>query len=101
CGACTVVVDGMLARSCLVFAPQVEGAQVRTIEGVSSDEALHPLAAAFQKHHALQCGFCTPGIIMSTLNFLETTPAPTEREVRYMLSGHICRCTGYEGMVRA
>ena len=101
CGACTVDIDGRAVRSCLRFAVQVDGARIGTVEGLAKDGALSPLQEAFRRHHALQCGFCTPGILISATQFLETNPDPTEAEVRDMLSGHICRCTGYEGMVRA
>ena len=101
CGACTVVVDGQINRSCLRYAVQVDGADILTIEGLARDGELSPLQQAFSRHHALQCGFCTPGILMSATKYLEANPNPTEHEVRDMLSGHICRCTGYEGMVRA
>ena len=88
-------------RSCLRFAVQVDGAEIGTVEGLATGGALSPLQEAFRRRHALQCGFCTPGILISATQFLETSPNPTEEEVRDMLSGHICRCTGYEGMVRA
>ena len=101
CGACTVDIDGRAVRSCLRFAVQVDGAEIGTVEGLAKDGALSPLQEAFRRHHALQCGFCTPGILISATQFLEANPDPTEAEVRDMLSGHICRCTGYEGMVRA
>ena len=101
CGACTVDIDGRAVRSCLRFAVQVDGAGIGTVEGLAKDGALSPLQEAFRRHHALQCGFCTPGILISATQFLETNPDPTEAEVRDMLSGHICRCTGYEGIVRA
>lgn len=101
CGACTVRIDGRAVRSCLRLAVQADGADVRTVEGLAEDGALTPLQEAFRRNHALQCGFCTAGILMSASQFLETDPRPTEEEVRDMLSGHICRCTGYHGMVRA
>ena len=101
CGACTVMIDGRAARSCLRLAVQVDGAEIRTVEGLAEGDVLTPLQEAFRRHHALQCGFCTAGILMSATQYLQTNPKPTETEVRDMLSGHICRCTGYEGMVRA
>ena len=101
CGACTVNIDGRAVRSCLRFAVQVDGAEIGTVEGLAGNGTLSPLQEAFRRRHALQCGFCTAGILISATQFLETNPDPTEDEVRDMLSGHICRCTGYEGMVRA
>ncbi len=101
CGACTVMIDGLAVRSCTQYALQADGREIETVEGLSMDGTLNALQAAFRRHHALQCGFCTPGILMSATHFLRETPAPSEREVREMLSGHICRCTGYEGIVRA
>ena len=101
CGTCTVDVDGRAVRSCLRYAVQVDGAEIGTVEGLAENGTLSPLQEAFRRHHALQCGFCTAGILISATQFLETNPNPTEDEVRDMLSGHICRCTGYEGMVRA
>ena len=101
CGACTVRIDGRSQRSCLTFAVQVDGRNVETVEGLADQEGeLTDLQIAFRKHHALQCGYCTPGILMSTVDYLERHPAPSEEEVRDMLSGHLCRCTGYVGMVR-
>ena len=97
CGACTVLIDGRPARSCLAFAVQCEGAEVVTVEGLE-EGVLH---AAFRRHFALQCGFCTAGILMSLSAFLRETPRPTEREVREVLSGHLCRCTGYTPIVAA
>ena len=101
CGACTVMIDGRATRSCLRFAVQIDGAEIRTVEGLADGEDLSPLQEAFRRHHALQCGFCTAGILMSATHFLQTNPRPCEDDVRDMLSGHICRCTGYVGMVRA
>ena len=101
CGACTVVLDGRLARSCSTLAVQAEGAEITTVEGLAADGRLDSLRDAFSRHGALQCGFCTPGILASVSHFLAACPNPSESEVRDMLSGHICRCTGYEGMIRA
>jgi len=101
CGACTVLVDGRAVRSCMQLAVECEGADVRTIEGLAPEGALNVLQQAFHRHHALQCGFCTAGILMSATHFLRDTPDPTEAEVKDMLSGHICRCTGYYPIVAA
>ena len=101
CGACTVIIDGRATRSCLRYAVQVDGAEIATVEGLADGDELTPLQQAFSRHAALQCGFCTAGILMSTVQYLRETPHPSEEQVRDMLSGHICRCTGYEGMVRA
>ena len=102
CGACTVQIDGVLARSCLMLAVQLEGRDIKTIEGISNnDESLSDIQLAFRRHHALQCGFCTPGILMSTLQFLESESSPSEERVREVLSGHLCRCTGYNEIVKA
>ena len=101
CGACTVMLNGRTVRSCLLFAAQADGSEVTTIEGVGTDEALHPLQAAFQQHHALQCGFCTPGMILAAIELLRDNPDPTEAEIRVGLSGNLCMCTGYVNIVRA
>jgi carbon-monoxide dehydrogenase small subunit len=101
CGACTVVLDGEAVRSCLMFAVQAHGARITTVEGLADGERLHPLQEAFWEHHGLQCGFCTPGILMSLSCFLRDTPSPTEAEVREALSGNLCRCTGYQNIVIA
>jgi len=101
CGACTVHVDGVAGRSCLMLAVQVEGRRVDTVEGLAADQTLGDLQQAFQRHHALQCGFCTAGILMSCADFLKRVPDPSETEVREMLSGHLCRCTGYTPIVAA
>jgi 2-furoyl-CoA dehydrogenase 2Fe-2S iron sulfur subunit len=101
CGACTVVIDGVPSRSCTQYAVQADGASIETVESLADGGTLNALQAAFRNNHALQCGFCTSGILMSATAFLEETPAPTELQVREMLSGHICRCTGYDSIVRA
>jgi 2-furoyl-CoA dehydrogenase 2Fe-2S iron sulfur subunit len=102
CGACTVRIDGVAARACLTFAVQVDGRRIDTVEGLAdADGALTDLQQAFRRHHALQCGFCTAGILMSCADFLARVPDPDERHVREMLSGHLCRCTGYTNIVAA
>jgi 2-furoyl-CoA dehydrogenase 2Fe-2S iron sulfur subunit len=102
CGACTVLIDGVAVRSCLTLAVQAEGRAVTTVEALAAPGgALNPLQQAFQTHHALQCGFCTPGILMSFTDFLARNPHPSEPEIRDVLSGHLCRCTGYAGIVNA
>ena len=101
CGACTILLDGDSARSCLTLAEQAHGAEVETVEGLGTVDALHPLQRAFHEHHALQCGFCTPGMLMTALDLLRKHPSPTDTEIRDGLSGNLCRCTGYEHIVRA
>lgn len=101
CGACTVRIDGVAARSCLTLAVQVDGRRVDTVEGLAPAQGLSDLQEAFRRHHALQCGFCTAGILMSCADYLERNPNPTEDQVREMLSGHLCRCTGYTPIVAA
>ena len=101
CGACTILLDGRSARACLTFAVQADGAEVETVEGLGTVEALHPLQEAFREHHALQCGFCTPGMLMTAIDLLRRSPSPAEPEIREALSGNLCRCTGYEHVVRA
>ena len=102
CGACTVLLDGHSARSCLMLAVQANGHEVATVEGLApTADTLHPLQQAFRDNHGLQCGFCTPGILMTLVEFLHDNPAPTEQEVRVAISGNLCRCTGYQGIVAA
>ena len=102
CGACTVNIDGVAGRSCMTLAVQAEGCEVDTVEGLNKDvEGLSDLQQAFRRNHALQCGFCTAGILMSCTDYLQRNPDPTEHEVREMLSGHLCRCTGYTNIVKA
>jgi carbon-monoxide dehydrogenase small subunit len=101
CGACTVIVDGRAVRSCLMFAVQLDGKQVTTVEGLSDGKTLSPLQEAFRRHHAVQCGFCTPGMLMTARAFLQEQPAPTVEQIRDVISGNICRCTGYVGIVEA
>jgi aerobic-type carbon monoxide dehydrogenase small subunit (CoxS/CutS family) len=101
CGSCTVVVDGQLARACLMLAVQVDGASVETVEGLAEDGELHPIQRAFWDHHGLQCGFCTPGFLMTLKVFLAEEPDPTEEQVRDAISGNLCRCTGYQNIVDA
>ena len=101
CGACTVLVDGRPMKSCAMFAVQADGAKVETIEGVAQNGALHPLQEGFWEKHGLQCGFCTPGMIMTAKSLLEKNKAPTEQEIREGISGNICRCTGYNKIVEA
>ena len=101
CGACTILFNGDAVRSCLLLAVQADGASLMTVEGLAQGEALHPLQRAFQEHHALQCGFCTPGFLMTAYAFLKDTPHPTEDQVREAISGNICRCTGYVPIVQA
>jgi 2-furoyl-CoA dehydrogenase 2Fe-2S iron sulfur subunit len=102
CGCCTVLLDGVAVRSCLTLAMQADGREIATVESLAgADGTLNALQQAFRKHHALQCGFCTPGILMSFTDFLRRNPHPTEAEVIEVLSGHICRCTGYAGIISA
>ena len=102
CGACTILLDGLSARSCLMLAVQADGHEILTVEGIApNDDELHPLQQAFQDNHGLQCGFCTPGMLTTLLEFLGDNPDPTEREVREAISGNLCRCTGYQGIVDA
>jgi carbon-monoxide dehydrogenase small subunit len=102
CGACTILVDGEATRSCLMFAAQLDGAEVRTVESLASaDGALHPIQQAFTEEHGLQCGFCTPGMLMATVELLEHTPLPEPDDVREALGGNLCRCTGYQNIINA
>jgi carbon-monoxide dehydrogenase small subunit len=101
CGACTILFDGEAVRSCLLLAVQADGAELATVEGLADGDTLHPLQQAFHEHHALQCGFCTPGFLMTAVAFLRDTPTPTEADVREAISGNICRCTGYMPIVEA
>ena len=102
CGACTILFDGEAARSCILFAVQADGHEIRTVESLSSGaEPLHPLQQAFRECHGLQCGFCTPGFLMTLLPFLDENPDPSEDEIRHALSGNLCRCTGYQNIVEA
>lgn len=102
CGVCTVLVDGQAVRSCLMFAVQVNNREITTVEGLASEIGdLHPIQAAFHEAHGLQCGFCTPGILMTLIPFLKDNPNPNETEIREALSGNLCRCTGYQNIVKA
>ena len=101
CGACSVIVDGRLVCSCLMLAPEAEGRRVQTIEGLAQGGRLHPLQEKFLEHAALQCGFCTPGLLMAAKALLDANPDPTETEARYWLAGNLCRCTGYDKVIRA
>jgi carbon-monoxide dehydrogenase small subunit len=101
CGACTILMNGEAVRSCLLFAVQAEGADLRTVEGLADGDRLHPIQQAFWENHGLQCGFCTPGFLMTSVAFLRDNPHPTEREIREGLAGNLCRCTGYQNIVKA
>jgi carbon-monoxide dehydrogenase small subunit len=101
CGACTVLVDGESVKSCTMLAAQADGAAITTIEGLATDGSLHPVQQAFHEQHGLQCGFCTAGMVLAAVSFLEENPNPTERDVRLGLEGNLCRCTGYHNIVRA
>ena len=101
CGACTVLVDGRSAKSCTIFAVQADGSEIQTIEGLADGDELHPLQDGFWEEHGLQCGYCTPGMIMSAANLLQDNPAPSEEEIREGISGNLCRCTGYQHIVNA
>ena len=101
CGACTVLLDGVPVKSCTVLAVQADGRHVTTVEGLETPEGLHPMQAAFHEQHGLQCGFCTPGMMLTAIALLEENPDPSEEEIRWALSGNICRCTGYQNIVKA
>lgn len=101
CGACTILFDGKPVRSCLMFAVQAQGHEILTVEGLGTPENLHPIQEAFWEAHGLQCGFCTPGFLMTLIPFLEANPNPSEAEIRHGISGNICRCTGYQNIVEA
>src|SRR5215217_6559619 len=101
CGACTVLIDGASAKSCTVLAVQADGTDITTVEGLAKEGELHPVQKAFHENHALQCGFCTPGMIMASIDLLEANPTPTNEEIRHGLEGNLCRCTGYQNIVRA
>ena len=101
CGACTVIVDGVALKSCMMLAVQADGSRIETVEGLAPDGELHPLQQAFSSFHALQCGYCTPGMLMSAKHLLDNNPEPTEGEIRRAIQGNICRCTGYVNIVEA
>ena len=101
CGACSIRLDGELVRSCLLFAVQAEGSSIETVEGLAPGEDLHPIQQAYHEQHGLQCGFCTPGLLLATVDLLERNASPSEQEIRDYLAGNICRCTGYVGVVAA
>jgi len=101
CGACTVLLDGRAIKSCTMFAVQADGSEILTVEGLIKDGKLHPLQQAFHEEHGLQCGFCTPGMLISTCALLQRNPNPTESEIRWGISGNLCRCTGYQNIVKA
>ena len=102
CGACTIHIDGRAVKSCNILAMQAEGANITTIEGIAkADGTLHPMQAAFKEHHGLQCGFCTPGMVMSAIDLVKNTPDPSEQQIREQLEGNLCRCTGYHNIVKA
>jgi carbon-monoxide dehydrogenase small subunit len=101
CGACTVLLDGRAVKSCTILAVQADGATVTTIEGLADGATLHPVQAAFHEKHGLQCGFCTPGMVMSTVYLLQTNPSPTDEEIKHALDGNLCRCTGYVNIVES
>jgi len=101
CGACTVLLNGKAVKSCTIFAVQADGAEITTIEGLARDGQLHPVQEGFWEKHGLQCGYCTPGMIMTAVDFLQRNPNPSEEEIRHAIEGNLCRCTGYQNIVRA
>lgn len=101
CGACTVILDGVPVKSCTILAVQANGHEIRTVEGLKQNGALHPVQTAFKQHHGLQCGFCTPGMMLVGASLLEHDPSPSEEDIRWAISGNICRCTGYQNIVTA
>jgi carbon-monoxide dehydrogenase small subunit len=101
CGACSIILDGRVVKSCLIFAQQVDGAEILTVEGLADGSELHPIQEAFWEHHGLQCGYCTPGMLMTTYDLLKRNPRPTEAEIREGITGNLCMCTGYVNIVKA
>jgi aerobic carbon-monoxide dehydrogenase small subunit len=101
CGACTIILNGKLVKSCLLFAQQVEGAEILTVEGLAKGSQLHPIQEAFWEHHGLQCGYCTPGMLLTAYDLLQNNPHPSEKEIREGITGNLCMCTGYVNIVRA
>jgi aerobic-type carbon monoxide dehydrogenase small subunit (CoxS/CutS family) len=101
CGACTVLLNGRTVKSCTLFAPMADGGEITTVEGLSTDGALHPVQHAFAECHGLQCGYCTPGLLLSTLHLLKENPKPTEKQMRRAIAGNTCRCTGYQNVLKA
>ena len=101
CGSCTVLLDGESVKACTLLAAQVDGREVTTIEGMAADGQLHPIQEAFRRNHGLQCGYCTPGMVMAAASYLQENPSPTEEEVRHALEGNLCRCTGYHNIVQS
>ena len=101
CGACTIIVNGETVKSCTLLAVQCDGAEIKTIEGMSANGELHPIQESFREKHGLQCGFCTPGMVMSSWQLLERNPKPSEHEIRHAIEGNFCRCTGYHNIVKA
>ena len=101
CGACTIIANGETVKSCTLLAVQCEGAEIKTIEGMATNGELHPIQESFREHHGLQCGFCTPGMVLSSWQLLERNPKPSETEIRHAIEGNFCRCTGYHNIVKA